>query len=408
MLSSYRSVSRRRRHDVSLARRPPPPRLSGGRDHGPGPAGPLPVGCRWACRETGRREADAMWYLDREGFGRFLRLLAAQGYEVIGPTVRDGAIVLERIEGVADLPAGVREVQGPAVYRARADGRRPALQMGSRAGLGEAVPVPAPRSRLERSRETGQLTLTPPPLPETKYAFVGLRSCDLHAIDVQDRVFMIADPAYRTRREASVFIGVNCEVPGETCFCASMGTGPRCSLGYDLSLTELDDGFTVEAGTPRGEELLDGARGPSRVRGRGARLARGDGAGGGADGARGGHLRHAGTALPQPRAPALGRRRLAMPRVHELHDGLPHVLLPRRDRLGIDRPARRPTRTREWASCFSEEFSHMASGDVRTKRAVALPAMAHAQVRVVDRPVRHVGLRRLRPVHHVVSRSAST
>src|SRR4030067_503466 len=74
---------------------------------------------------------------------------------------------------------------------------------------GSGFVLPPREVVLSASRETGQLTLTPPPLlPETKYAFVGLRSCDLHAIDVQDRVFMIADPAYRTRRAAPVFIGV--------------------------------------------------------------------------------------------------------------------------------------------------------------------------------------------------------
>src|SRR4029077_16636605 len=86
------------------------------------------------------------------------------------------------------------------------------------------------------------------------------RSCDLHAIEVQDRVFLIADPAYRARREQALFIGVNCGHPGATCFCVSMDTGPRCSSGFDIALTELESGFTAEAGTPRGAELLDALR----------------------------------------------------------------------------------------------------------------------------------------------------
>ena len=71
----------------------------------------------------------------------------------------------------------------------------------------------------------------PAPLPEVRYAFVGLRACDLAAIEIQDRVFLIADPAYRARREQAVFIGVNCGAPGETCFCVSMGTGRAARPG---------------------------------------------------------------------------------------------------------------------------------------------------------------------------------
>jgi ferredoxin len=35
-----------------------------------------------------------------------------------------------------------------------------------------------------------------------------------------------------------------------------MNTGPRCESGFDLALTEIDDGFLVEQGTFRGGELL--------------------------------------------------------------------------------------------------------------------------------------------------------
>ena len=306
-----------------------------------------------------------MWHLARDGLDRLIRLLAEQGYEVIGPTVRDGAIVLDHVEGVDDLPAGIRETQGPAAYELTQTGDGRLFRWAHGPDSGKRFLFPPREVVLSASRETGQLTLTPPPLlPETKYAFVGLRSCDLHAIDVQDRVFMIADPAYRTRREASVFIGVNCEVPGETCFCASMGTGPRCSLGYDLSLTELDDGFTVEAGTPRGEELLEAlaARAASAEEER-ASLAVTERA-----------AEQMGRAVDTSDMPGLLYRNREHPRWDDVasrclactnctmvcptcfcHDVTDSVSI-----TGTE-----ATRTREWASCFSEEFSHMASGEVR-------------------------------------------
>src|SRR5258705_516306 len=43
--------------------------------------------------------------------------LASRGYRVIGPTLRDAAIVLDDIDGIADLPAGWTDVQDGGSYR---------------------------------------------------------------------------------------------------------------------------------------------------------------------------------------------------------------------------------------------------------------------------------------------------
>ena len=57
--------------------------------------------------------------------------------------------------------------------------------------------------------------------------------------------------ARRQRKDAFV-VAVNCGQAGGTCFCVSMGTGPKARDGFDLALTEvLEDGrhyFTVEPG----------------------------------------------------------------------------------------------------------------------------------------------------------------
>ena len=66
-----------------------------------------------------------------------------------------------------------------------------------------------------------------PPAPQ---AFFGVRSCDLHAIAVQDRVFLGGghpDPHYAGRRDGLLIVAVHCSDPADTCFCTSMGTGPR-------------------------------------------------------------------------------------------------------------------------------------------------------------------------------------
>jgi len=57
-------------------------------------------------------------------------------------------------------------------------------------------------------------------------------------------------------------VAVNCTTSAPTCFCASMGTGPRVQKGFDLVLTEVVNGnrhvFLMEAGTAAGEEMLAG------------------------------------------------------------------------------------------------------------------------------------------------------
>ncbi len=90
-----------------------------------------------------------------------------------------------------------------------------------------------------------------------------MRACELHAIAIQDRVFLDGahvDPHYRARREGTFIIAVNCSRAGGTCFCASMNTGPKAKAGFDLALTELVDKnghyFLIEAGTDTGHALL--------------------------------------------------------------------------------------------------------------------------------------------------------
>jgi ferredoxin len=96
-----------------------------------------------------------------------------------------------------------------------------------------------------------------------KLAFFGIHACDLHALQIQDKVFMAGeyrDPHYKNVRDRLFIVAVNCIEAGGTCFCASMGTGPRASSGFDLALTEIIRGkehyFIVETGSNKGTEVL--------------------------------------------------------------------------------------------------------------------------------------------------------
>ena len=194
---------------------------------------------------------------------RLIDVLRADGYCVIATTLRDGAIVHDEVSSVAELPAGWTDEQQPGVYRLR--------RRGDGALFGYAVgPTPwkrflhPPLLRLWRvHRVDGRVELVPEDAAPPKYAFVGVRACDLTAIARLDDVLLdgpYVDASYRAVRGQALFVAVNCAEPGGTCFCESMGTGPRVGDGADLVLTEVvADGrhyFTARGETARGQELL--------------------------------------------------------------------------------------------------------------------------------------------------------
>jgi len=206
--------------------------------------------------------------LEREQFPILLQALRARGYEVIGPRVRDGAIVYDELASVDDLPIGYSDEQEAGTYRLRR--RNDSALFGYAVGphSWKKVLHPPVLRLTQATRTDGDVTVTSSVAAQEdhipKRAFVGVRSCELHAIAIQDRVFLggpYVDPAYRARRENLFIVAVNCAQAGGTCFCVSMQTGPRATFGFDLALTEVLEGnrhyFVVVVGSAAGAELLD-------------------------------------------------------------------------------------------------------------------------------------------------------
>ncbi len=206
-----------------------------------------------------------MHIFERDDFDRLLQALAGEGYQLIGPTVRDGAIVYDEIAGSRDLPEGWTDEQAAGHYRLK--------RRADQALFGYVVGPPSWKKFLFPPRESlftairgeGALGFRPAEQDDKKRAFIGVRSCELHAISVQDRVFTAGpyvNSAYRLRRENLFLVAVNCGQAGATCFCASMGTGPAAKSGFDLVLTEILEGgrhyFTVESGSDRGASVVQG------------------------------------------------------------------------------------------------------------------------------------------------------
>jgi ferredoxin len=199
-----------------------------------------------------------------EGLEELVSVLRADGYRVVGPTVRDGAIVLDEIHSAQALPHGVTARHEPGSYRLeqRDDGAVFGWAVGPHSWKQELFPS---RMRLWQAAPGGDgpPAVVEEPPPESPLALVGARSCDLHAIAIQDRVFLegrFVERDYALRRRDAFVVAVNCGEPGGTCFCASMGTGPRAAGGFDVALTELTDGehrFVVEIGSERGRDVAE-------------------------------------------------------------------------------------------------------------------------------------------------------
>ncbi|MFJ5032490.1 4Fe-4S dicluster domain-containing protein [Streptomyces sp. NPDC088560] len=202
--------------------------------------------------------------MGKDGLDALIGVLAGRGRTVIGPTARDGAIVLAEISRGDDLPYGwgVELEAGHYRLRPRADGAAFAHSAGPQ-GWKRFLHPPRERQWTADRTPDGQWVVAEDAATPPSYAFVGVRPCDLRAIAVQDRVLTggpYTDRAYRGRRERAFVVAAECTEPGATCFCVSMGAGPAVGEGYDLALTEVVDEhghrFLVRAGSEAGESVL--------------------------------------------------------------------------------------------------------------------------------------------------------
>ena len=313
-----------------------------------------------------------MKIIDRPALDRLFDCLRARGFELLGPTVREKAIVYEAIGSTQDLPAGWTDEHDGGYYRLK--------RRGDEALFGYVVGPQSwkkflfpPWERLFRARrsEAGLLQFQAEPVEAPKRAFIGIRSCELHAIAVQDKVFIrgaYIDPGYRARRENLFFLAVNCAEPGGTCFCVSMNTGPKAESGFDLSLTEVLDGerhyFAIEEGSDLGREILGEV--PHRDAGDAERAA----------------VRTVWTAARQRMGREMDNtgikellyRNLEHPRWQDVADRCLScanctLVCPTCFCSEVedetDLSGQEAERVRRWDSCFNQSFSYLVSGSVR-------------------------------------------
>jgi len=301
--------------------------------------------------------------------------LAKRGFLIVGPTVRDGAIVYDELASPDDLPLGWTDRQENGTYRLerRKDGACFGYTVGPHSW--KKFLHPAAHVLWEAARKGSGYEVVAAKEDPPRYAFVGVRACELHAIGIQDRVLtrgQYADVHYSARRKNALIVAVNCSKAGGTCFCASMECGPKVGAGFDLALTEIiakkRHEFFVEAGSGRGGEIL--AELPVREAA-------------GEDAA-------AAAAVVAGTAAKMGRR-MDTRKLKELLQSNPESAC--WDEVGerclscasctmvcptcfcttiedvTDLTGARAERRRRWDSCFTKDFSYIHGGSIRTRTA---------------------------------------
>jgi len=198
-------------------------------------------------------------FLPREQLQTLIDRLRAEHGRCVGPVAEGGAIVYREITQATELPVGWHDRQGPGSYRLlQGEGPRCfAWANGPRALKPLLLPPEAPMWQVARDAD-GRLHFATAKTRAEPLAVLGVRACDLAALDLFDRHFLRepADTDYRARREALFLVAMHCSHPAATCFCADTGDGPECQSGFDLALHELDDGFVVQAGSAAGQHLM--------------------------------------------------------------------------------------------------------------------------------------------------------
>ncbi|HAZ16232.1 MAG TPA: sulfite reductase subunit A [Parachlamydiales bacterium] len=205
------------------------------------------------------------YLLSVDRWDQLLLRIKESGYKLLGPTLREDAILYDEIHSAKDLPIGWTDEQDPGYYRIKRGVEHAYFQHHSGPQSWKQYLFPPCEKLWSARKREGGMEIEPPLLSHVeKVAFIGVHACDLQAIHVLDRVFkseLCAHPSYLQRRDNVLIVALDCTSASRCCFCASMGSGPDAKEGYDLALTEVAEGkdhfFIIRPGSSLGEALLE-------------------------------------------------------------------------------------------------------------------------------------------------------
>lgn len=180
------------------------------------------------------------FYLARPALEDLIQVLRKQGYSVLGPRLVDGTVSLQPLESAAQLPKGLSDEQDGGSYRV-VEGE-PAFTFQFVVGPDgpKRYLFPSHMRLFEFHIEADNFVLDVGPPQVPKLAMLGVRACELAAIEIQDRVFGMDDPRvfrcetepwYTQIRQETLMIAVNCTRPSGTCFCSTGGLARKRPRG---------------------------------------------------------------------------------------------------------------------------------------------------------------------------------
>lgn len=196
-------------------------------------------------------------------FDELIHHLSDNGYACIAPVVKDNAIIYDEITSVSHLLRGWTDEQEKAYYRIKKTDTDTFFNFTVGPYSWKKFLFPPALKLWEAKRDGKQFVINDNLNKKNKYAFIGVRACELNAIFIQDKVFdngSFKDTYYSEIRENILIIAVNCTKSNQTCFCTSMSTGPKAKSGFDIVLTEVCEKnlhyFLLETGSEKGKNIL--------------------------------------------------------------------------------------------------------------------------------------------------------
>ncbi|WP_444890310.1 4Fe-4S dicluster domain-containing protein [Microbulbifer sp. DLAB2-AA] len=193
-----------------------------------------------------------------------IQAIRDRGYLLYGPRLTDGAITYGEVHSLSNLPQGWTDEQQAGQYRVKR--REDEAYFGYAVGphsWKKYLQLPRrPIWKVSKQHQTIEIVEIQDSAP--KQAFLGVRSCELHAIAIQDRILCQGEypsESYHQRRKQLFTVAVNCTSAADTCFCTSMNTGPEVTLPSDLTLTEVIEAgehfFLISSGSDAGKEIIE-------------------------------------------------------------------------------------------------------------------------------------------------------
>ncbi|MCP4632196.1 MAG: sulfite reductase subunit A [candidate division Zixibacteria bacterium] len=201
---------------------------------------------------------------DIENFQNLLNSINKKGYKTFGPVQKDNAVSYDEISSINEMPIGRIDTQNAGTYRLLKSKHNSMFEYVVGFDSWKKILRPPIEKIYDIHRHGQDFEIKNQKPNPGKRAFIGIRSCELHAIDILDKALigsLYPDTAYIEYRKNLFIVAVNCIRPGGTCFCASMKSGPKAISGFDLALTEVFGKdvhyFIVDIGSNAGARIIE-------------------------------------------------------------------------------------------------------------------------------------------------------